>query len=47
MEGRPVSAHAEGPLRRLGRMLHRHRVAATLVAAYVVIRTLLLLLAGV
>lgn len=47
MEGRPVSAHAESPLHRMGRMLYRHRVAATLVAAYVVIRTLLLLLAGV
>ena len=47
MEGRPASAHAEGPLRRLGRMLYRHRVAATLVAAYVIIRALLLLIAGV
>jgi eukaryotic-like serine/threonine-protein kinase len=47
MEGRPVSAHAEGMLRRMSRVLYRHRVAATLVAAYVVIRTLLLLLAGV
>jgi serine/threonine protein kinase len=47
MEGRAVSAHTEGPLRRMARVLHRHRVAATLVAAYVIVRILLLLLAGV
>lgn len=47
MEGRAVTAHAEGPLRRAGRVLYRYRVAATLVAAYVIARALLLLLAGV
>jgi serine/threonine-protein kinase len=46
MEGRAVGAHAEGLLRRTARVLHRYRVAATLVAAYVVVRILMLLLAG-
>jgi serine/threonine-protein kinase len=47
MEGRAVSAHAERLLSRVARVLYRYRVAATLVAAYVVVRILLLLLAGV
>ena len=47
MEGRAVSAHPEGLVRRAGRVLHRYRVAATLIAAYVVVRALMLLLAGV
>ena len=47
MEGRAVRAHPEGPARRALRVLSRYRVAAALVAAYLVARALLLLLAGV
>jgi serine/threonine protein kinase len=47
MDGRAVSAHPEGPLSRAARVLYRYRVAAALVAAYVVVRALLLLIAGV
>jgi serine/threonine protein kinase len=47
MEGRAVSAHPEGLVRRAGRVLSRYRVAAALIAAYVVARAALLLLAGI
>jgi serine/threonine-protein kinase len=47
MEGRSVSAHPEGLTRRALRVLSRYRVAATLIAAYLVARALLLLFAGV
>lgn len=47
MEGRSVGAHPEGLARRTLRVLSRYRVAATLIAAYLVARALLLLFAGI
>ncbi len=41
--GERVDAHAEGPLERLTRLLNRHRTLVQLVAAYVLLRGLLLL----
>ncbi|HUF35128.1 MAG TPA: serine/threonine-protein kinase [Gemmatimonadales bacterium] len=46
-EGQPVRAHPEGPLRRAGRVLANHRVAVSLVLAYVLVRAVLLLSAGI
>jgi hypothetical protein len=46
-EGRPVGAHPEGLARRAGRLISRYRVAVALIAAYLTVRALLLLFAGV
>jgi hypothetical protein len=47
LSGLPVGAHREGPLERLGRLARRHRTALLLVLAYLVMRLLLGLLAGI
>lgn len=46
LEGAPVSAHRENPLERAARFAGRHRTAIGLIAAYLVIRLLLLALDG-
>ena len=38
LDGDPVTAHREGVVERIGRTLARHRVLATLIAAYLVMR---------
>ncbi len=43
LDGAPVSAHREGVLERMGRTLARHRVLATLIAAYLVMRVFVFL----
>ncbi len=43
LAGEPVAADPEGPARRLGRLLVRHRVAVFLVLAYLAARVLVLL----
>jgi hypothetical protein len=43
LEGAAVSAYPEGPWRRLLRFAARYRTAVLLVAAYIVMRLLLLL----
>jgi serine/threonine protein kinase len=45
--GHAVSAYREGPIERLGRVAVRYRVPIALVAAYLVLRVLLLLAGGV
>jgi eukaryotic-like serine/threonine-protein kinase len=47
LDGLAVSAHREGALDRVGRFARRHRVAIALVAAYLLMRILLLAWAGV
>jgi serine/threonine protein kinase len=47
LSGLPVAAHREGPLERVARLARRHRTALLLVGAYLVMRLLLGLLAGV
>lgn len=42
LDGLPVSAHPEGPIERLSRLLARHRTLVLLVAAYLVIRVVIL-----
>ena len=47
LSGMPVHAHREGLLERARRLAARHQTAILLVAAYLVMRLLLGLLAGV
>ncbi|HJU64178.1 MAG TPA: serine/threonine-protein kinase [Gemmatimonadaceae bacterium] len=46
-EGLPVSAYTEGILERAQRLFRKYRVPILLIAAYLVVRVLLLLIAGV
>jgi len=43
LEGERVLAHSEGVLERAGRVFARYRAAILLIAAYLVVRTLLLI----
>ena len=43
LEGERVLAHAEGPFERAGRVFTRYRAAILLIAAYLVVRTLVLI----
>ena len=43
LDGEPVAAYRESPLERIGRFAGRHRTAIGLIAAYLVMRLLLLL----
>jgi serine/threonine protein kinase len=47
LDGSPVAAYREGPLERIGRIAHRHRTAILLVAAYVVMRVVILVWRGI
>jgi serine/threonine protein kinase len=46
IDGLPVSAHPENLLERTGRLLRRHRVAATLILVYLAVRVLILAVGG-
>jgi serine/threonine protein kinase len=46
LDRRPVAAHREGPLERAGRVLARHRTAALLILAYMVMRAAVILAYG-
>jgi serine/threonine protein kinase len=46
LDGLPVSAHRENLFERAGRLLRRHRVAATLILVYLAVRALILILGG-
>jgi serine/threonine protein kinase len=46
LSGLPVSAHREGPLERAARFVSRHRMPVALVLAYLLMRTVLLLVTG-
>jgi len=47
LDGNRVTAYREGPLERLGRFAARHRTAILLVAAYLVMRVLILVFRGI
>ena len=47
LDGRPVTAHREGPLERAARLAARHRVAILLFSAYIVMRALILIFRGI
>jgi serine/threonine protein kinase len=47
LDGSRVAAYREGPLERLGRFAGRHRTAILLVAAYLVMRVLILVFRGI
>jgi hypothetical protein len=47
LDGGPVVAYREGPLERAGRFAARHRTAMLLVAAYLVMRAVILVWRGV
>jgi serine/threonine protein kinase len=46
LDGAPVSAHREGLLERMDRVLTRHRTAVTLVLVYLAVRALILVIGG-
>lgn len=46
LDGQAVSAHREGALEKIGRFVSRHRIAVTVVLAYLLMRVLVLLFLG-